>query len=96
MLWLYIGKPKHDPVCELMQKTRLQREDMARIDTMAKSMHAKDTVSVCKDVSKSYKNVLPKAPNVNGANNPTAVSAMWKIHFEFFLNSAPQMQICKM
>ena len=92
-----MGKPKHGPFCELMRKTRLhfkyllkqcqQREDMARADAMAKSMQAKDAVSFWKNVSKTHKKGLPNATTVNGANEPTAISAMWKTHFESLLNN---------
>ena len=67
-----------------MRKTRLhfkyllkqcqQREDMARADAMAKSMQAKDAG-------------IPNATTVNGANEPTAISAIWKTHFESLLNN---------
>ena len=97
ILWRDIGKPKHGPVCELMRKTRLhfkymlkqcqQRENMARADAMAKSMQAKDADSFWKNVSKTYKKGIPNATNVNGANDPTAISAMWKTHFESLLNN---------
>ena len=80
-----------------MRKTRLhfkyllkqcqQREDMARADAMAKSMQAKDAISFWKNVSKTYKKGLPNATTVNGANEPTAISAMWKTHFESLLNN---------
>ena len=56
ILWRDMGKPRHDRVCELMRKTKLrfkhvlkqcqQRENMVRAYAMAKSMHAKDTVSL--------------------------------------------------
>ena len=92
-----MGKPKHGPVCELMRKTRLyfkyllkqcqQREDMARADAMVKSMQAKDAVSFWKNVSKTYKKGIPNATNVNGANDSTAISAIWKTHFESLLNN---------
>ena len=85
ILWRDMGKPKHGPVCELMRKTRLhfkymlkqcqQHEDMARADAMAKSMQAKDADSFLKKVSKTYKKGIPNATNVNGANDPTAISA---------------------
>ena len=97
ILWRDMGKHKHGPYCELMRKTRLhfkyllkqcqQREDMARADAMAKSMQAKDAVSFWKNVSKTYKKGLPNATTVNGANEPTAISAMWKTHFESLLNN---------
>ena len=84
-----MGKPKHGPVCGLMRKTRLhfkhllkqcqQREDMARAYAMAKAMQAKDAVSFWKNVSKTYKKRYTKF-NVNGANEPAAISAMWKTH----------------
>ena len=80
-----------------MRKTRLhfkymlkqcqQREDMARADAMAKSMQAKDADSFWNNVSKTYKKGIPNATNVNGANDPTAISAMWKTHFESLLNN---------
>ena len=87
-----MGKPKHGPVCELMRKTSLhfkhllkqcqQREDMARADATAKSMKAKDAVSFFeKNVSKTYKKGI-----LNATNDPTALSAMWKTHFESLLN----------
>jgi len=92
-----MGKPKHGPVCGLMRKTRLhfkhllkqcqQREDMARAYAMAKAMQAKDAVSFWKNVSKTYKKGIPNATNVNGAIEPTAISAMWKTHFEYLLNN---------
>ena len=37
--------------------------------------------------SKSYKKVIPNASSVNGANNPSSISAMWKTHFESLLNN---------
>ena len=37
--------------------------------------------------TKSCKNDLPNASTVNGANDPTAIFAMWKTHFESFLNN---------
>ena len=90
-----MGKPRHGPVCELMRKTRLhfkhllkqcqQREDMARADAMAKSMQAKDADSFWENVSKTYKK--ESHTNVNGANDPMAISAMWKTHFESLLNN---------
>ena len=93
-----MGNLKHGPVCELMRENRLhfkhllkqcqQREDMARADAMGKSMQAKHAVSFWKNVSKTYNKNIPHATNVNGANDPTAISAMWKkIHFEYFLNN---------
>ena len=95
ILWRDMGKPKHGPVCEIMRKTRLhfeyllkqcqQREYMA--DTMAKSMQAKDAVSFWKNVSKTYRKGISNATNVNGANDPSAISAMWKTHFESLLNN---------
>ena len=97
ILWRDVGKPKHGPVCELMRKTRLhfkytlkqcqQREDMARADAMVKSMQAKDADSFWKNVSKTYKKGISNATNVNGANDPMAISAMWKTHFESLLNN---------
>ena len=97
ILWRDMGKHKHGPVCELMRKTRLyfkyllkqcqQREDMPRADAMAKSMQAKDADSFWKNVSKTYTKGIPNATNVNGANDPTAISAMWKTHFESLLNN---------
>ena len=58
ILWGDLRKPKHGPICELMQKTTLhlkylmkqckQREDMAQADAIAKSMHTKDAVTVWK------------------------------------------------
>ena len=39
------------------------------------------------NVSKIYKKGIPNASNVNGANDPTAISAMWKTHFESLLNN---------
>ena len=39
-------------------------------------MHAKDTVSVWENVSKSYKKGIPNASTSNGANDPTAISAI--------------------
>jgi hypothetical protein len=39
------------------------------------------------NLSKIYKKGIPKASNVNGANDPTAISAMWKTHFESLLNN---------
>ena len=56
-------------------------------DTMAKSMQAKDAVSFWKNVSKTYRKGISNATNVNGANDPTAISAMWKTHFESLLNN---------
>ena len=80
-----------------MRKTRLhfkymlkqcqQREDMARADTMAKSMQAKDAESFWENVSKTYKKGILNATNVNGAIDPTAISALWKTHFESLLNN---------
>ena len=55
---------------------------MARVDAMAKSMQAKDAVRFWKNVSKTYKKSIPSAPNVSGANDPTAISAMWKTHLK--------------
>ena len=49
---------------------------MARADAMAKSMQAKDAVSFWKNVSKTYKKGIPNATNVNGAIEPTAISAI--------------------
>ena len=60
---------------------------MARADAMAKSTQAKDADSFWKNVSKTYKKGTPNATNVNGANDPTAISAMWKTHFESLLNN---------
>ena len=60
---------------------------MTRADVMAQSMHAKDTISFCKNVYKLYKKVIPNASNVNGANDPIALSAMWKTHVESLLNN---------
>ena len=54
---------------------------------MAKSMKAKDAVSFWKNVSKTYKKGIPNATNVNVANDPIAISAMWKTHFESLLNN---------
>ena len=54
---------------------------------MAKFMHTKDTVTFWKNISESYKKVIPKASSVNGANNPSSISAMWKTHFESLLNN---------
>ena len=92
-----MGKPKHGPICELMRKTRLhfkyllkqcqQREDKARADIIAKYMHTKDTVTFWKNISNSYKKVIPNASYVNGANNFSSISAMWKTHFESLLNN---------
>ena len=56
---------------------------MARVDAMAKSMQAKDADSFWKNVSKTYK----KDINVNGADDQTAISAIWKTHFESLLNN---------
>ena len=56
-------------------------------DTMAKSMQAKHAVSFWKNVSKTYRKGISNATNVNGANDPTAISAMWKTHFESLLNN---------
>ena len=90
-------KPKYGPVCEVMWKTRIhfkyllkqchQREDTGQADAMAKYMHTKDTVTSWKNISKSYMNVIPNASSVNGANNPSSISAMWKTHFESLLNN---------
>ena len=60
---------------------------MARADVMAKSMQAKDAVSFWKNVSKTYTKGIPNATYVNGANDPTAISAIWKTHFETLLNN---------
>ena len=60
---------------------------MTRADAMAKSMQAKDAVSFWKNVSKTYKKGIPNATNVNGANDPSAIYAMWKTHFESLLNN---------
>ena len=60
---------------------------MARADAMAKSMQGKDAVSFFKTYPKHTKKSLPNATNINGANEPTAISAMWKTHFESLLNS---------
>ena len=98
IMWRDMGKPKHGPLCELMQKTRLyfkyikqceQREDMARADAMAKSMHTKDTVTFWKNIYKLYlyMKVIPKTSSVNGADNSSSISAMWKTHFESLLNN---------
>ena len=54
---------------------------------LAKSMQAKDADSFWKNVSKTYKKGIPNATNVNGDNDPTAISAMWKTHFESLLNN---------
>ena len=91
ILWFDMGK--HGPICELMRKTRLhfkyllklcqQREDKARADTMAKSMH---TIQLLfGKTSKSYKKAIPNA--FPGANNPPSISVIWKTHFESLLNN---------
>ena len=54
---------------------------------MAKSMQATDADSFWKNVSKTYKKGISNATNVNGANDPTAISAMWKTRFESLLNN---------
>ena len=54
---------------------------------MAKSMQANDAASFWKNVCKTYKKGIPNATNVNCANDPTAISTMWKIHFEYLLNN---------
>ena len=40
-----------------------------------------------KNVSKIYKIGMPNATNGNGANDPTAICAMWNTHFESLLNN---------
>ena len=40
-----------------------------------------------KNVSKTYKKGIPNVTNINGANDPTAISAMWKTNFESLLNN---------
>ena len=44
-------------------------------------------VNFYKNISKSYKKDIPNVSAVNGANNPTAISVMWKTHFESLLNN---------
>ena len=97
IVWRDMGKRNHGPVCELLRKSRLhfkhqlkqcqQREDMVRADAMAKSMQAKDADTFWTNVSKTYKKCIPNATNVNGANDPMAISAMWNTHLESLLNS---------
>ena len=60
---------------------------MAHADVMATSMHSKDVASFWKNVSKTYKKVISIATTLNGASNPSSISAMWKVHFESLLNS---------
>ena len=67
ILWHNMGKPKHNPVFDLMQtrlhskyllKQRHQREEMACADVMATSMHSKDVTSFLEkcvqDIRESY------------------------------------------
>ena len=72
-----------------MRKTRLhfkhlliqcqQREYIARADVMATSIMLKiQSVFGEKNISKSYKKGIPNASNVSGANDLTAISAMWE------------------
>ncbi len=61
-------------------------EEIARADAMAKSMQTKDVKGFWKSVSKSYNRTVPLTTCVNGANNPTEISDMWKNHFEKLLN----------
>ena len=45
------------------------------------------TVIFLKNVFKSYKKGILNASTVNVANDPTAISAMWKTHLESLSNS---------
>ena len=60
---------------------------MARADAMGKSMQAKDAVSFLEKRIQNIQKSIPNATNVNGANDHTAISAMWKTHFESLLNN---------
>ena len=42
-----------------------------------------------------YKKGIPNASNVNSVNDPTAISAMWKTHFESLLNSVTKYAKCE-
>ena len=63
-------------------------EDTARADAMAKSLQNKDARGFWKSVSKHYNKATPLATTVGGANDPEAITKVWKYHFETLLNSA--------